>query len=92
MDQFTKRKLYSYASKEPLNIICKFNTKIKVQSREHNGEIFVIKGNGPALLGRDSALKQGVLTMGLNIMAVQLEERPAFKGIGKLNMFNLKFQ
>lgn len=87
MDHFATQKLYSYTNNKPLNLICKFISKIKVQNREHIGEIYVVKGEGPALLKRESALKLDVLKIGLNINSIQLEERPVFKEIGKLKIF-----
>ena len=92
----TKR-LFSYASKEPLNIIGTFSYEVYISNRSIHTEFCVIKGQGVPLLGRESAIKLGVLKIGVDVAAINesvndasvkekiVNEFPdVFKGIGRL--------
>ena len=63
------RKLYAYASSKPLPIkgrfICDLIGKGKAQA-----EFLVIKGKGVALLCKDTAMKLGVLRIGVDVATV----------------------
>ena len=92
----TKR-LFAYASKEPLNIIGTFSCEVYISNRSIHTEFCVIKGQGVPLLGRESAIKLGVLKIGVDVAAINesvndasvkekiVNEFPdVFKGIGRL--------
>ena len=73
-----KRYISAYASKSALQIMASFNAQVGVGGA--NGpmtfvKIFAVKGAAKSLLGRDAALKLGVLKMGLGISTVNLESQ-----------------
>ncbi|XP_028413782.1 uncharacterized protein K02A2.6-like [Dendronephthya gigantea] len=91
----SEKKLYTYASQEPLKIIGTFNCKVSVGHRTSDAEICVISGKGESLLGKDTAMKLGVLKMGMDIASVrskpqnveeiiQTKYPEVFKAVGKL--------
>ena len=91
----SNRKLYTYASDKPLEVIGTFSTKITAGSHSTEAEFCVIREKGESLLGRETATKLGVLKIGIDISAVNmksgnigetLQQRypQVFKGVGKL--------
>lgn len=90
------QKLFGYASEKPSNVVSKIRTTIEVGNRETITDIFIVQGGNSALLGRDTAMKLGVLKIGLNvneISASSTEQKgdkykiifpELFMGIGKL--------
>ncbi|KAA0709172.1 hypothetical protein E1301_Tti017617 [Triplophysa tibetana] len=87
----TERKLFSYSSDQPLPIKGAFKCETRIDNRTVYAEFIVIKGNGEPLLGRDTAMKLGVLKIGTNIAAVmdlkqslRSQYPEVFQGVGKL--------
>ncbi|CAB4032808.1 Retrovirus-related Pol poly, partial [Paramuricea clavata] len=72
----SEKKLYTYASQTPLEIIETFNCKISVGHHVVDAEVCIISGRGESLLGKDTAMKLGVLNM--------RKYPEVFKGVGKL--------
>ena len=98
------KKLYSYGNKQPLQVAGTFTADVLVGNRVLNEvEFVVIESEGHALLGRETAIAQGVLQLGPQINSLQLstdgENRGpnildkfpgCCEGIGKLKDFQLK--
>ena len=98
------KKLCSYGSKQPLRVAGTFTADVSVGKRVLNEVKFVvIKSEGYALLGRESAIALGVLKLGPQINSLQLSpegenRKPSIlekfpgccEGIGKLKNFQLK--
>lgn len=91
----SNRKLYTYASDKPLEVIGTFDTKIVAGSNSTEAEFCVIREKGESLLGRETAMKLGVLKIGIDIATVdaksgnigeslQRKYPEVFKGVGKL--------
>lgn len=87
----TERKLFSYSSDKPLPIKGAFECEARIDNRMVSAEFIVIKGTGEPLLGRDTAMKLGVLKIGTNIAAItdlkqtlHSQYPEVFKGVGKL--------
>ncbi len=60
----------SYSSDQPLPVKRAFKCDVRIGSRMVHAEFIVIKGTGEPLLGRETAMKLGVLKIGTNISAV----------------------
>ncbi|PFX21225.1 Gag-Pro-Pol polyprotein [Stylophora pistillata] len=58
------KKLYAYGSNQPLNVLGTFSAQARVEGKEAEAEFVVINGEGAALLGRETAIKLGVLKLG----------------------------
>ena len=58
------KKLYTYASDEPLRLLGTFTCKADIADKCTESRFFVIDGNGTPLLGRDTAKKLDVLRIG----------------------------
>ena len=89
------RKLYTYASQTPLDVIGTFFCEVSAGNNTVNAEFCVINGKGDSLLGKDTATSLGVLKMGIDIATVNTEPRNigeilqgkypgVFSGVGKL--------
>ncbi|KAJ8363309.1 hypothetical protein SKAU_G00121400 [Synaphobranchus kaupii] len=88
----TERKLFSYAASQPLSVKGAFTCEIAIGNRIEQAEFIVVNGKGEALLGKDTAMKLGVLKIGVDVAAVvdikqSLEQQypKLFQGVGKLN-------
>ena len=67
------KKLYSYGSKQPLQVAGTLTTDVLVGNTVLNEvEFVVIESEGHALLGRDTAIALGVLKLGPQINSLQL--------------------
>lgn len=68
--EITTKKLYAYGADKPLDLLGKFSTVVAVQaggkSREVYADFYVLKGAGPALLGRETAQQLKILSIGVN--------------------------
>jgi hypothetical protein len=91
----SEKKLYAYALQTPLEIIGTFNCKISVGHHVVDAEVCVISGRGESLPGKDTAMKLGILNMGVDVASVksglqnvgemiQRKYQEVFKGVGKL--------
>ena len=85
------KKLYPYASSQPLPVKGSFKCTVSVCDRSTKAEVLVIKGRGMSLLGKITATELGVLKVGINIAMVtskadSLKQQypEVFKGVGKL--------
>ena len=85
------KKLYPYASNQPLPVKGSFKCTVAVCDRSTRAEFLVIKGRGMSLLGKVTATELGVLKVGINIAAVttkahglKLQYPEVFEGVGKL--------
>ena len=92
--EITTKKLYAYGTDKPLDLLGKFSTVIAVQgdckSREVYADFYVLKGAGPALLGRETAEQLGILSIEVNYVDdVRTEYKECFEGIGKLEGYQL---
>ena len=88
---FPDKKLYPYASNQPLPVKGSFKCTVAVCNRSTRAEFLVIKGRGMSLLGKVTATELGVLKVGINIAAVttkahdlKLQYPEVFEGVGKL--------
>ena len=93
--ELTTKKLYSYATNKPLEILGKFQAETQVANDKVKAEFYVIKGNSSrSLLGSHSAQKLGVLKMGLNANAIKEADIfgrfDCFDGLGKLKGYQAK--
>lgn len=92
----TQKKLYPYASTKSLPVVGTFLCKTTVGKQSTNAEFVVIDGLGESLLGCDTAMKLGVLKMGLNVAAISSEPTwqqkypQVFSGVGKLKNRQIK--
>ena len=93
--QANVKRLFAYASKTPIVILGTFSCDVSVSgaSKKVHTEFRVVKGEGVPLLGRDSAMKLGVLKIGVDVAAVSesdvkekiVREYPnVFEGVGVL--------
>ena len=91
------KKLYTYASQAPLDVIGTFRCETSVGNTTVGAEFCVINGKGESLLGRDTAVGLGVLKMGVDVAAVstcpkiigellQQKYPQVFKIVGKLKV------
>ena len=85
--EITTKKLYAYGTDKPLVLLGKFSTVIAVQrdckSRKVYADFYVLKGAGPALLGRETAEQLGILSIEVNYVDdVRTEYKECFEGIG----------
>ena len=85
------KKLYPYASSQPLPVKGSFKCTVSVCDRSTKAEVLVIKGRGMSLLGKITATELGVLKVGINIAMVTSKANSlkqqypeAFEGVGKL--------
>ena len=89
------KKLYTYASQTPLDVIGAFHCETAVGNNSVDAEFCLINGKGESLLGREIAMSLGVMKMGVQVAAVNTGSRTlvkfykmnslqVFKGIGKL--------
>ena len=85
------RKLYAYASSKPLPVKGSFMCEVLVGKGKAQAEFVVIKGKGVPLLCKDTAMRLGVLRIGVDIASVaetkqtlQRQFPEVFSGIGKL--------
>ena len=85
--------LYAYATDKPLPVKGTFWIEVQAGKKKTHAEFIVIKGKGASLLGKETAVKLGVLAVGIGVAAVA-NTNPAlnltqqypevFNGIGKL--------
>ena len=85
------RRLYAYASSKPLPVKGRFMCEVLIGKGKAQAEFLVIKGTGVPLLCKDTAMKLGVLRIGVDIATVaetkqtlQQQFPEVFSGIGKL--------
>lgn len=93
----TGKRLFAYGSKRPLTVIGMFERVVKVANRECCAKFYVVDCDGNSLLGRDTAMKLGVLKIGYDVNSLNtsscdiVNEFPdCCKGIGKLKNYQLK--
>ena len=95
----TTKRIYPYGSTQPLSCAGTFTAEVTVggDQKLENVEFVVIEGEGQPLLGRDTALKLGILKLGpvVNSIHTERSDRVAekypecFQGVGKLKDFQL---
>jgi len=85
------KKLYSYASNQPLPVKGSFKCTMGVCDRSTRDEVLVIKGRWVSLLGKTTATELGVLEVGIDIAvvttkAITMKQQYSyvFEGVGKL--------
>ena len=96
--QGTRKRLYPYGKREPLQILGKFTAKLEVGSQNTQADFLVFSEGDRGLLGRATALKLGVLKLGpqtVNILeqkqAPEVQKYPElFEGLGKLDNYQVK--
>ena len=92
----SNKKLFSYGSTKPLNVLGSFTTTTSVGEHSTEAEFVVIGGRGEPLLGRSTAMKLGILKIGPSVMNVsdkpQIMDnyKEVFQGVGKLKDYQLK--
>ena len=86
------KKLYSYASNQPLPVKGSFKCTVGVCDRSTRAEVLVIKGRGVSLLGKTTATELGVLKVGINVAVITTKANKlkqqypdVLEGVGKLN-------
>ncbi|CAG2201705.1 unnamed protein product [Mytilus edulis] len=69
----SEKKLYSYGSETPLEVLGKFTCEINVkgQSESVEGAFYVVKGNSVSLLGKATAIQLDASNVGLGAVLVQ---------------------
>nr|CAI5851788.1 unnamed protein product [Callosobruchus analis] len=77
----SNKTLLAYGSKTPLDIIGSFEATIKINKREESSVIYVIKGGSRDLLGKDSAIRLGVLKLGIGVDQIENQPFPKFKDL-----------
>ena len=97
---FTEKKIYAYGSKEPLKLAGGFKVKVSFNNKViDNVDFLVLEGEGEPILGTDTLTKLGILKIEPEINNLAKDNSTAeivdrykslFKGIGKLNDFQLK--
>ena len=97
----TDRKVYAYASQEPLKLSL-LNICVPDTQTSFKAEFFVMPGTADTLLGRSSSEESGVLKVGVSVNACESrdvnDKKAALKarhpgvitGLGKLKNFQLK--
>ena len=85
------KKLYSYASNQPLPVKGSFKCTMGVCDRSTRAEVLVIKGRGVSLLGKTTATELGVLKVGINVAVITTKANKSkqqypdiSEGVGKL--------
>ena len=85
------KKLYPYASNQPLPVKGSFKCTVAVRDRSTSAEFLVIKSRGTSLLGKVTTTELGVLKVGINIVMVTTKAHDlkqqypeVFEGVGKL--------
>ena len=85
------KKLYPYASNQPLPVKGSFKCTVAICDRSTRAEFLVIKGRRMSLLGKVTPTELGVLKVAINIAAVttkahdlKLQYPEVFEGVGKL--------
>lgn len=88
----TERKLYLYSSNQPLGVKGAFKCEVNISNRTGQAESILIRGNGEPLLGRETAVRLGVIKIGADIspvtvimQALQQKYPEVFSGVGRLN-------
>ena len=93
------KKLYAYGATSPLEVIGTFTADLSLANKCVSAEFTVIQGRGEPLLGRESAMKLGVLKLqvpGISVNSVVdrneliAKHQAVFEGIGKLKDYQLK--
>ncbi|XP_022793931.1 uncharacterized protein LOC111332763 [Stylophora pistillata] len=64
------RKLYAYASSNPLPVKGRFTCEVLVGKGRVQTEFLVIRGKGIPLLSKDTAMRLGVLKIGVDISTI----------------------
>ena len=85
------KKLYPYASNQPLPVKGSFKCTVGVCDRSARAELLVIEGRGVLLLGKTTATELGVLKIGVDVAMVTVKADnlkqhypEVFDGVGKL--------
>ena len=85
------KKLYPYASNQPLPVKGSFKCTVGVCDRSARAEFLVIEGRGVSLLGKTTATELGVLKIGVDVAMVTVKADnlkqhypEVFEGVGKL--------
>ena len=100
----TDRKVYAYASQEPLKLSgkCMLNICVPDTQTSFKTEFFVMPGSADTLLGKNSSEELGVLKVGVSVNACEsrnVTDKKAvlktkypkvFTSLGKLKIFQLK--
>ena len=71
---------------------CNVCLKSRDQRQNSDADFYVVDGNNPSLLGKNTAVDLGVLKLGINVILenVNDEYKDLFQGVGKLKNFKLK--
>lgn len=74
------KKLLAYGSKTPLHINGSFEAIIKVNDKMERSTIYVVDNGSRDLLGKNTAMKLGVLKLGIGINQIQISKETRQKG------------
>ncbi|XP_022815233.1 uncharacterized protein K02A2.6-like [Spodoptera litura] len=72
----SNKTLYAYGSNSPLNIKGSFETDIKVNQKSERTTVYVIQKGSRDLLGKETALRLGVLKLGIGINDIVESPKP----------------
>lgn len=75
----SSKRIMAYAGKDPLTILNTFEACVHIaddQDRREHAKFFVIRAGRKSLLGRSTALKLGVLRLGINNVTVAPVDQP----------------
>ena len=88
------RKLYPYGNSEPLKVVGCFDTQIASKGSSVHAEFVVVDHDSVPLLGKESAIELGLLSLNINNVSDKPEWKTkyqkVFNGVGKLKDFQLK--
>lgn len=73
--------LVAYGSTTPLDVKGSFETDIRANDRSERTTVYVITGGSRDLLGKDTALRLGVLKLGIGIDQIENQVFPKFKDV-----------
>lgn len=78
-----EKKFVAYGSQHPLTVLGSFDTSITIGngSTSEKETFYVVKSGTRNLLGKDTAIKLGVLRVGLGVNAVESGTFPKIKGV-----------
>lgn len=72
---------YGYGSRDPLKVMGSFEADVKIADRTEHATFYIIQDGTKNLLGRETAMKIGVLKIGLDINEIETKAFPKFKNI-----------
>lgn len=80
--QNPNKSFYGYGSKDPLKVMGSFEAVVKIADRSEHAIFYIIHDGTKNLLGRETAMKMGVLKIGLDVNQIETDKPfPKFRNI-----------